>query len=94
MGRQDLKLIQEVETRWNSTYHMLHRLHDLREPVAAALAGLPTDIMALCSEHYEIIRECLKVLTPFEQATVELSEEKRVCLFVCLDPPLVTAHIQ
>lgn len=38
-----LKLIQEVDTRWNSTYLMLQRMYTLREPVGAALAGLRTD---------------------------------------------------
>lgn len=33
MGRPPLKLIQEVETRWNSTFDMLQQLHDQREPV-------------------------------------------------------------
>ncbi|XP_034455384.1 zinc finger BED domain-containing protein 4-like [Hippoglossus hippoglossus] len=78
MGRPALKLIQEVDTRWNSTYHMLQRVYDLREPVGAALAGLRTDVAPLSSEQYEIIAECLKVLFPFNDATVELSEEKRV----------------
>ena len=50
MGRPVLKLIQEVDTRWNSTYHMLQRVYDLREPVGAALAGLHTDVAPLSSE--------------------------------------------
>lgn len=33
MGRPPLELIQEVETRWNSTFDMLQQLHDQREPV-------------------------------------------------------------
>ncbi|XP_051962567.1 zinc finger BED domain-containing protein 4-like [Xyrauchen texanus] len=78
MGQPALKLVQEVDTRWNSTYHMLQRVYDLREPVGAALAGLRTDVAPLSSEQYNIIAECLKVLSPFHDATVELSEEKRV----------------
>ncbi|KAI2643784.1 E3 SUMO-protein ligase ZBED1 [Labeo rohita] len=50
MGRQPLKLLQEVDTRWNSTHDMLQRLIDLREPVGAALASLSNDIM-LPSRH-------------------------------------------
>ncbi|XP_078023476.1 E3 SUMO-protein ligase ZBED1-like [Epinephelus lanceolatus] len=78
MGRPKLKLTQEVETRWNSTYHMLQRVFELREPVGAALANLSTDITPLSSEEYGIIAGCLRVLAPFNDATVELSEEKRV----------------
>ncbi|XP_026122169.1 zinc finger BED domain-containing protein 4-like [Carassius auratus] len=32
MGRPALKLMQEVDTRWNSTYDMLQRLYVQREP--------------------------------------------------------------
>ncbi|XP_053714153.1 zinc finger BED domain-containing protein 4-like [Synchiropus splendidus] len=50
MGQTTLKLVQEVDTRWNSTFHMLQRLHDMKEPVAAALAGLRTEIAPLTME--------------------------------------------
>lgn len=78
MGKPKLKLIQEVETRWNSTFQMLQRLVDQREPVGAALSGLVSDIPVLTSEEYTNITGCLSILSPFHEATVELSEEKRV----------------
>ncbi|KAL1254902.1 hypothetical protein QQF64_012963 [Cirrhinus molitorella] len=78
MGRQPLKLIQEVDTRWNSTHDMLQRFIDLREPVGAALANLSSDDMPLSSADFEIISESLEVLAPFKYATEELSAEKRV----------------
>ncbi|XP_015232424.1 PREDICTED: zinc finger BED domain-containing protein 1-like [Cyprinodon variegatus] len=78
LGLQELKLMQEVETRWNSTYLMLQRLMELREPVGAALAGLQTDIPILTSEEFEIVRGCLSLLIPFYHATVELSAEETV----------------
>ncbi|KAK7895206.1 hypothetical protein WMY93_020531 [Mugilogobius chulae] len=78
MGRPTLKLIQEVETRWNSCYNMLQRLYQEREPVAAALAGLSTDISPFSSNQLNIISDSLKVLAPFNDATIELSEEKCV----------------
>ncbi|CAG6011512.1 unnamed protein product, partial [Menidia menidia] len=62
----------------NSTYQKLQRVYELREPGGAALAGLHTDVAPLSSEQYSIIAESLKVLSPFNDATVELSEEKRV----------------
>ncbi|XP_029942702.1 zinc finger BED domain-containing protein 1-like, partial [Salarias fasciatus] len=78
MGRPTLKLINEVPTRWNSTYQMLSRLHDEREPVWVSLASLKTDLTPLTADEYTIIGETLLVLAPFHQATVELSEERRV----------------
>ena len=64
------KLIQEVDTRWNSTYHMLQRLFEERQAVGAALATLRTDVRPLSSEDYDTISACLKLLAPFYQATV------------------------
>ncbi|XP_076137405.1 E3 SUMO-protein ligase ZBED1-like [Alosa pseudoharengus] len=78
MGRPALKMIIEVDTRWNSTYSMLERLYDLREPVGAALASLRTDVSPPTSLEYETMKDALDLLAPFHQATVELSAEKRV----------------
>ncbi|KAI4799493.1 hypothetical protein KUCAC02_016869, partial [Chaenocephalus aceratus] len=78
LGRPTLKLLQEVETRWSSTYHMLPRLVDLREPGGAALACLNTDITTLTSAEFTTIRGCLSLLSGFNEATIELSEEKHV----------------
>ncbi|KAI7800885.1 putative zinc finger BED domain-containing protein 1-like, partial [Triplophysa rosa] len=78
MRRPALKLINEVETRWNSTIRMLQRLYGERQAVGASLASLRTDTSPLYPQEYEVIEEVLRVLSPFQQATVELSEEKRV----------------
>ncbi|KAJ4927019.1 hypothetical protein JOQ06_014759 [Pogonophryne albipinna] len=78
LGRPTLKLLQEVETRWNSTYHMLQRLVDLREPVGAALASLNTEITTLTSAEFTTISGCLSLLSGLNDATIELSEEKNV----------------
>ena len=76
MGQPILKLLQEVETRWNSTFLMLQRILNQREAVGASLAGLNTDITNLSSEEFTVVSECLEMLSPFNDATVELSEEK------------------
>ncbi|KAK0151151.1 Zinc finger BED domain-containing protein 1 [Merluccius polli] len=78
MGRPLHKLLQEVETRWNSTYIMLERLHSEREAVSAAMASLPSEVAMITAMEFSIIQECLGVLRPFNEATVELSAEKRV----------------
>ena len=57
---------------------MLERLLGERETVGAALAGLQTDIPSLFSEEYEAVCEILKVLSPFNDATIELSAVKNV----------------
>uniref|UniRef100_A0A669B7A9 HAT C-terminal dimerisation domain-containing protein n=1 Tax=Oreochromis niloticus TaxID=8128 RepID=A0A669B7A9_ORENI len=78
MGRSHLKLLQEVDTRWNSTYTMLQRLYEEREPVSAALVSMRTDLAPVTAEEYHSVKECLEVLSPFYTATTELSGEQRV----------------
>lgn len=78
MGMPVVKLMNEVPTRWKSTYHMLARISEQREPVWVSLRSLKTDLTPLSADNYRIIHETLIVLAPFNEATVELSEEKRV----------------
>ncbi|XP_056271977.1 zinc finger BED domain-containing protein 4-like [Pseudoliparis swirei] len=73
LGLANMKLMQEVETRWNSTYLM-----EQREPVGAALAGLQHDVSFLTAEEFNIVGACLSLLSPFFDATVELSAEENV----------------
>ncbi|XP_026195984.1 uncharacterized protein LOC113148494 [Anabas testudineus] len=73
-----MKVMQEVETRWNSTYLMLQHLVELREPVGAVLAGLQHDIPMITSEEFNIVGGCLSLPSPFYDATVELSAEENV----------------
>lgn len=74
IGKASLKLI----TRWNSTYAMLEHLFAQREPVGAALVTLKTNLTPLTAEQYQTINECLFVMGHFIEASIELSEEKRV----------------
>ena len=77
MGKPQRKLLKEVETRWNSTFIMLERLHSEREAVSATMASLPSEV-TMTPTDFTIIKECISVLGPFNEATIELSEEKRV----------------
>ncbi|XP_034529154.1 zinc finger BED domain-containing protein 1-like [Notolabrus celidotus] len=78
LGMEQKKLMQEVETRWNSTSLMLQRLVELREPVGAVLAGLQHDLAFFTSDEFNIVTGCLALLSPFYDATVELSAEENV----------------
>ncbi|XP_008278625.1 leucine-rich repeat-containing protein 48-like [Stegastes partitus] len=58
MGRPHLKLLQEVDTKWNGTYIMLQRLYEEREPVGAALVSMRTDLAPITAEEYHSVKEC------------------------------------
>ncbi|XP_041835331.1 zinc finger BED domain-containing protein 4-like [Melanotaenia boesemani] len=72
LGTPIHKLINEVPTRWNSTYHMLERMTEQKEAVWVSQATLKNDITPLTPEEFEVIEEMLRVLSPFDQATREL----------------------
>lgn len=47
MGKDPLRLVQDVETRWNSEYLMLSRLLDLKEALPVELARSSNSIDGL-----------------------------------------------
>ncbi|KAJ2940835.1 hypothetical protein O0L34_g10088 [Tuta absoluta] len=75
----DLKLKQEVQTRWNSTYDMLKRIADIKDAVVTTLALIRSD-KASSSEDWQIIDEAIPILKIFYDVTMEISAEKNVTL--------------
>ena len=69
------KLIQEVETRWNSTYYMLERMIELHEPATTTLCLLNRNDLCLSDQGIDVMKEAVKVLKPFEAATREMSAD-------------------
>jgi hypothetical protein len=79
------KLLQDVETRWNSTYIMLERLVEQRRAVnlfSVEHGGIHT----LSSAEWELAEHLVQVLQPFYEATVEISSDD-ACISVVV--PLI-----
>ncbi|XP_067010494.2 E3 SUMO-protein ligase ZBED1 isoform X1 [Anabrus simplex] len=74
------KLIQEVETRWNSTFSMFSRLHEQKQCIAVTLSCFAHAPECLNPEEWEIVSRVLSLLSPLESLTCELSSEKYVSL--------------
>lgn len=75
-----LYLIQEVPTRWNSTFYCLERFLFLSGHVGKILLS-PSHKKAppmLSGDELSIIGDCLEILRPFELATKDISGEKYV----------------
>ncbi|KAM3838253.1 E3 SUMO-protein ligase ZBED1-like [Diretmus argenteus] len=80
-------LVQDVSTRWNSTYAMLSRLVEQRWPVTATLSDPAVTqrgkhYLDLKNEQWDLIEELIEGLEPFDGATEFLSGQKYVTLSV------------
>lgn len=76
MKLPELKVIQDVSTRWNSTLHMIERLLLLREPLSAVVSSLPTGPPFLSATEWEMLSDWVPVLKPVEKMTIEMSGEQ------------------
>lgn len=75
-----LKLIQCVDTRWNSTYYMLERFILLADTIGSILLKIPSSPPMLMAAELLLAKEILEVLRPVEQVTKELCGEKYVTI--------------
>lgn len=79
MELPELKLKQDVVTRWNSTYDMVNRIVLIKDAVISTLSLTRPDL-ALTPEDWEILKDVIPVLEPFYEVTKEISSEKNVTL--------------
>lgn len=76
MGLPQLKVKQDVSTRWNSKLILMERLLQIKAPLSAAITSLPRAPNGLTAVEWELIEDCIPLLKPFESMTTELSGEK------------------
>ncbi|CAH1106833.1 unnamed protein product [Psylliodes chrysocephalus] len=67
----DLILINDVVTRWNSTYFMFERFLKVREPLVATLGILNNPVQNLSKEEWQLLKDICLILKPFGQITTE-----------------------
>lgn len=69
------KLIQDVPTRWNSTFYMFQRFVELENPIRSVLGLLDTALPQLSVDEWILIKQLCEVLKYFEEATKSVSGE-------------------
>ncbi|CAH2090111.1 unnamed protein product [Euphydryas editha] len=75
LNKPELKLLQEVETRWNSLFYMLERLRNVREEVTLVINQNSRAPPNLSAEEYTLLEEIEKILDPLEACTIAISGE-------------------
>ncbi|XP_072394799.1 E3 SUMO-protein ligase ZBED1-like [Diabrotica undecimpunctata] len=75
MNLDIIKLKQDVQTRWTSTYLMLDRLLRVKDPLSATLPLLDSPPSDLTSAEWLILKDCVVILQPVEKITTALSGE-------------------
>ncbi|XP_065900618.1 zinc finger BED domain-containing protein 4-like [Dysidea avara] len=72
------KLIQEVETRWNSSFYMLERIIEQEEAARTTLCLLNRNDLTISSEEIEVMKVIVEILQPFEAVTREISADSYI----------------
>lgn len=75
-GQPTMKLIQDVDTRWNSTFYMMQRFVQQNQLITTTLCLMGKNDMCLNNEELDLVSKTVAVLEPFEEATKEMSVEK------------------
>lgn len=80
-GREPKKLLQDVVTRWNSTFYMLDRILELEEEVRTTMALLNvTNLPIISVEEWQFLTQLRNALKPMEEVTKIISGQKYVTL--------------
>ena len=69
------KLVQDVDTRWNSTYDMIQSVLEQQLPISAVLMEGPSKLkdLSLESKHVTLLESLVDILLPLKEVTVQLS---------------------
>lgn len=72
------KIIQDVQTRWNSTFYMLKRLNELKRCITIYLTEHSSGVNNLTNNQLDILQSVLELLQPFEEITRSMSNENSI----------------
>ncbi|KAJ8933902.1 hypothetical protein NQ314_013701, partial [Rhamnusium bicolor] len=80
------KFVQDVQTRWNSTYYSLERLFEQKRPISLFIADNNV-IGSLLQNQWQLTENILLLLKPFEEITRRFSSTN--CIISEVIPTLV-----
>lgn len=68
------KMVQDVPTRWNSSYLMLERLYEQRRAISAIAPDIGLTILS--NNEWNILGSMVSLLKPFEELTKRISSDR------------------
>lgn len=75
LGIPEHQLMQDVPTRWNSTFYMLRRILEQRRAVSLYCAEVES-VSGLTAQQWTITENAVALLLPFEELTREVSSAR------------------
>ena len=90
-GAKELNLIQDVATRWNSTFYMLNRFLKLKTALISSMANSDDVKVEMRNDDWKLLTKVVTVLKYFEEATTRLSNKSAS---ISLTIPIVTIIIK
>ncbi|CAH2019760.1 unnamed protein product [Acanthoscelides obtectus] len=80
-GLPELKVKQDVATRWNSTFDMFKRILEIKQPLMSVIAIHYKNLPNLSNTDMKILEICCQILKVFKEVTDEISSEKEQFTF-------------
>jgi len=80
MGLPEIKLKQDVPTRWNSTFDMIERFLKIKDAVVSTMVILGQDSITFLNNDWTILKNATEILNIFNEVTIEISSEKQVSI--------------
>ncbi|CAH2101129.1 unnamed protein product [Euphydryas editha] len=90
-GKTVKRPLQNVSTRWNSTFSTLERFIEIRKEINSSLSNLNATAMSLTAMDWELCQNMCDILKPCEEVTKEISGQKYVTGSIVI--PITTALI-
>jgi len=79
MELPETDLVQDVAPYWTSTYHMMHRFLEVRDPVFNTLSLLlDPNVQVLSWSDWDVIARACQLLMALYEAAIEISAEKYI----------------
>ena len=86
--KKPIRVVQEVAKRWNSTFFIMHRLVQLKQPMQLCLVDTINEeevkTFDLTDHQWSVMKSILSLLEAVDQITTILSGERYSTLFWCL----------